>query len=241
MKALILSDIHGNWPALQAVLKAEPDADVILCLGDIVNYGPHPVECLEWVRENLRPGHVVQGNHDRALGLNQDSRCSAKYREMALAMQDYTASQLSDEQKAYLAALPASSGLEIEGTRMLLVHATPSDPFYSYVQADDHDRWEDEVVLAGHPDYLLVGHTHLPFVRQVRDTIIVNPGSVGQPKDDDPGAAYVIWDGVTMCRCRASYDVKSAARDLKACVSPEIAKELAAILANGGWPVHPLC
>lgn len=79
MKLLILSDIHGNWPARQAVLHAEPDADEILCLGDLVNYGPHPVECVRW--DMQRPGldWTIQGNHDRAVGRDEEPHCSGPY------------------------------------------------------------------------------------------------------------------------------------------------------------------
>jgi predicted phosphodiesterase len=79
MKLLIVSDIHGNWPALQAVLQAEPDADQILCLGDLVNYGPQPVECVQWARQQLGPEWLIQGNHDRAVGRDEEPNCSVSF------------------------------------------------------------------------------------------------------------------------------------------------------------------
>lgn len=83
MKCLILSDIHGNWPALRAVLAAESDADQILCLGDIVNYGPQPGECVTWAMGLSSPSRVIQGNYDRAVGFDDDPHCSPVYAVLA--------------------------------------------------------------------------------------------------------------------------------------------------------------
>ena len=83
MRFLVLSDIHGNWPALEAVLRAEPDFDTAAFCGDVVDYGPCPVECLRWVAEHAE--HVVRGNHDNALGFDLDCRCMGSFREYSLA------------------------------------------------------------------------------------------------------------------------------------------------------------
>lgn len=76
MTILIISDVHGNWPALRAVLAAAPDVDQILCLGDLVNYGPQSAECVRWAMETLSPDWLVQGNHDRAVALGDGWRGS---------------------------------------------------------------------------------------------------------------------------------------------------------------------
>ena len=76
MKLLILSDIHANWPALQAVLAAEPDADSILCLGDLVNYGPQPAECVRWAMGLNSTAKIIQGDHDYSVGHDQELQCS---------------------------------------------------------------------------------------------------------------------------------------------------------------------
>ena len=86
MKALLLSDIHGNWPALQAVLRAEADANHIICLGDLVNYGPQPAECVAWAMRLSTPSLVVQGNEDRAFGVGKTPRCSLAYEHLAEAV-----------------------------------------------------------------------------------------------------------------------------------------------------------
>jgi hypothetical protein len=83
MNLLIISDIHGNWPALRAVLEAEPDVDRTLCLGDLVGYGPQPFECVAWAKGILPPEWIIQGNHDLAIGANADPRCPAAYAPLA--------------------------------------------------------------------------------------------------------------------------------------------------------------
>ncbi|MEO6995822.1 MAG: YfcE family phosphodiesterase [Lacunisphaera sp.] len=234
MKFLIVSDLHGNWPALAAVVAAEKKIDGIICLGDIVNYGPHPVPCVEWVQDHAMKGWVVQGNHDRALGCNEDPKCSPPYRRLAAAMQAYTATQLCSGAKDYLAHLPVFLNHTMDDVTFVLCHAAPSDPLYAYVPVENMRRWEDEVGRAGHPDFLLVGHTHHAFVRQIGDTTIINPGSVGQPKDGDERAAYAIWDNGIVELRRARYDVQSVVNDLAKCAPAEIAHQLGRILLTGG-------
>jgi predicted phosphodiesterase len=235
MKILILSDIHANWPALQAVLAAEPQVDGLIVLGDLVNYGPHPVECVRWAQTNVPANWIVQGNHDRAVGCDEDPRCSAPYRVLAAAMQRYTAGRLDATAKGYLAALLPFQTNAMGNARCFLCHAIPSDPIYGYLQLrDSQARWESEIQKAGRPDFLLVGHTHRSFVRLFNSTVIVNPGSVGQPKDRDPRASYAFWrDGDVMLR-RAAYDVDAVAKDLVDCAPPEVALPLAGVLHKGG-------
>ena len=234
MKLLIVSDLHGNWPAMQEVLRAEPRVDGVVCLGDLVNYGPHPAECVRWARSNVPAGWMVQGNHDRALGCGEDPRCSEPYRRIAAAMQEYTAGRLDPEAKGYLARLPVRSSQGVDGG-LFLCHAVPSDPLYGYLQPDtDPARWETEIAVAGYPDFLFLGHTHTPFVRQFGETTVVNPGSVGQPKHGDPRAAYAVWDDGKILLRRASYDFSATNRDLRGCAASAVTEALAAVLRTGG-------
>lgn len=179
---------------------------------------------------------VVRGNHDHALGWDEDPQCSEPYREMAATMQRYTATQLSAGAKSYLAGLPLTITRNFGTAKFMLCHAVPSDPLYAYVPEDDVNRWEDETVIAHHPDFLLVGHTHRQFVRQFGDTTIVNPGSVGQPKNGDSRASYAIWDSGIVELFSAPYDVQSVVKDLAACATGEVAQQLGNILLSGGNP-----
>jgi predicted phosphodiesterase len=234
MKILVLSDLHANWPALRAVLEAAADVDAIICLGDLVNYGPHPAECVRWARDETVPLWIVQGNHDRALGCDEDPRCSAPYRTLAAAMQSYTANQLTTAAKDYLAALPPCVTHTMKGARMFLCHAVPSDPLYCYAQADNADRWGRECEQTGHPDFLFVGHTHLPFIRKIGGTTVVNPGSVGQPKDGDSRASYALWQDAEVTLHRVVYDIAAVTHDLAAAVSPKVSIPLSGVLLTGG-------
>ena len=238
MKLLIVSDLHANWPALQAVIAAEPESDGVICLGDIVNYGPHPVPCIEWVRMHARPGWGLQGNHDRALAYSEDPRCSEPFQPLAAAMQRYTESQLGQPALDFLASLPTRQTHTVGGARFFLCHAVPSEPLYTYVQAGEVKRWASEIMAAGRPDFLLLGHTHRGFTLRVGATLIVNPGSVGQPKDGDPRAAYAVWHDGEITLRRASYDIQAVARDLAACTQSKFSIPLAGVLLTGGQ-FHP--
>jgi predicted phosphodiesterase len=191
MKTLLLSDIQGNWPALQAVLAAEPEVDQILCLGDLVNYGPQPAECVRWAM-GLGPSNVIiQGNHDRAFGCGEDPHCSAAYQVVAAAVQAATGHLLTVAMKRFLAGLDPLQTFERAGARCVACHATPGDPPYRYLGEESAmSIRESELVRAGHPDFLFLGHTHQPMKTQFQRTLVVNPGSVGQPKDGDARAAY---------------------------------------------------
>ena len=213
MKVLIISDIHGNWQALQAVLRAEPDADQILCLGDLVTYGPQPVECVTWARQNLKPDWLIQGNHDHALGFDDDPHCSLAYQCLAAATLERSKTMLTFELKHFLAQLAPLRRLKIDAYNCVACHAVPSDPLFHYMtEVELTTQWESELNLAGFPDFLFVGHTHLPIKMHFRETLVVNPGSVGQPKDHDPRAAYAVWIDGDIYLKRAPYDVEQTIR-----------------------------
>ena len=236
MKILILSDIHGNWPALHAVLASEPDADQILCLGDIVNYGPQPAECVVWAMNNLDPDWLVQGNHDRAVGRDEDPHCSAAYQVLAAATQKANAEAITLEMKQFLAGLRPVQRFKLDAAVCVICHAAPSDPLYHYMpETSPVPLWESELNWADHPDFLFLGHTHLPMKMRFRRTLVVNPGSVGQPKDGDPRAAYAIWEDGEIVHRRANYDVEETIRAYRGLpLEPHVVKILAEVLRTGG-------
>src|ERR1035438_7125079 len=172
MKLLIVSDIHANLEALQTVLAESHDE--LWVLGDLVNYGPNPIEVVDLVR--LNASLVVQGNHDYAVGAGSDPRCSSAFREMARAMQNYTEPLLNVDQRAFLRNLPQTAVRTIDGCRFFLCHATPTRPLFQYCPAEPA-RWASEI--EGLPaDVVLAGHTHLPSMMDLGKQRIVNPGSV---------------------------------------------------------------
>ncbi len=236
MKMLLISDIHGNWPALQAVLAAEPDADQILCLGDLVNYGPQPAECVAWAMKTLTAEWLIQGNHDRAVALDEDPRSSVPYKALATATQELSASVVSPEMKQFLAALQPLQRFKLNEIMCVACHAVPSDPLYTYLpDTASVPLWESELNGIGYPDFLFIGHTHKPTKTRFRRTLIVNPGSVGQPKDGDPRAAYAIWEDGEVTLRRAAYDVEETIRACRSTrLDPQMVDALAEVLRTGG-------
>lgn len=236
MRILIISDIHGNWPALQAVLAAEPDADQILCLGDLVNYGPQPAECVAWAMKNLTSDWLIQGNHDRAVGLDEDPRCSIVYKPLAAATQEVSKQALTLEMKQYLARLQPLQRFKLNEAICMACHAVPSQPLYEYLtEQSPMTLWESELLAVNYPDFLFVGHTHLPMKTHYRRTLVVNPGSVGQPKDGDPRASYAVWDDGEVTLRRAEYDVEQTIRAYSGLrLDSHTLNVLAEVLRTGG-------
>lgn len=212
MKLLIISDIHANWEALSAVLKAETDADRILCLGDLVDYGPEPVACVAWaLRQQSNATIFVQGNHDWGVAERKDPRTSPAYRELAVATQAFCLSVLSTKMLGFLRTLPHVVRFQLGNSRCFACHAQPSEPLFRYMRGSEKEL-RNELEIAGCPDFLFVGHTHWPLIRQIENSVIVNPGSIGLPKDGDPTAPYAIWqDGQVKLR-RAHYSVETTIR-----------------------------
>jgi protein phosphatase len=228
MKLLILSDIHANLEALEAVL-AQPH-DELWVLGDLVNYGPSPVEAVDLVRSHA--SLVIQGNHDYAIGNSADPQCSQPFREMARAMQTYTESVLDADRRSYLRDLPRSAARTVDGVRFFLCHATPTEPLFQYCLAE-RARWAPEI--DGLPaDIVLTGHTHLPFAMTLDKQQIVNPGSVGQPKHGSPVACYALWENGRLSLHSCPYAVEDTVRKLDSLAVPmEIRRQLAAVLLSG--------
>lgn len=235
MRVLVVSDIHGNWPALEAVAAVPHDS--VVCLGDVVGYGPQPAACLRWLRAN--GAEIVQGNHDRALAEDVPPRCRPDFEWLASAAEGMGREQLDDEEKAFLRARPRMRRLILDGKRVLAVHATPVDPLYSYLPPDP-GRWRS--AIAGiDADILLVGHTHLPFHLRLDGLDIVNPGSVGQPKDGDPRAASAVIEAGVARLERVSYPIERTVEGLEAAgVEAAACRALASLLRTGRAPGPPL-
>jgi putative phosphoesterase len=227
MRIAIISDIHGNLESLSVL--TEP-YDELWVLGDLVNYGPDPGPVIDFVRSHATV--VVRGNHDNAVGLGQDPRCSAPFRQMAKETMEFTRSVLSPEQIEYLAGLPLKVERVVDGTRFVLCHATPSDPLYKYLPANSPE-WEQELEGIS-ADVLLVGHTHTPFVQTVGTSLVVNPGSLGQPKTGATKACYAIWDDGVILQS-AEYEIERTLEKIdRLPVSPGVRDGLKSVLLTGG-------
>jgi putative phosphoesterase len=236
MRVLVVSDIHGNLAALEAVLATPHEA--LLCLGDLVGYGPEPAACVHRIR--AEGGIVVQGNHDRAIADAVDPRCRAQFRWLADAVAPLTRSQLSGADITYLSGLPHWTVPEVDGVSLFCVHATPKDPLYRYLGPEpDEWQWEAAGVTA---DIVLVGHTHIQFDLDAGGRRVVNPGSVGQPKDGDPRAAYAVIEDGKVTLERALYPIERTVDALRLARLPEAAvADLSVLLRTGRAPVQRAC
>jgi putative phosphoesterase len=237
MKLAIVSDLHANLHALEAVwadLEAEaPEA--VYCLGDLVGYGAYPNEVIDYVRARGVP--VLMGNYDDGVGFDRDD-CGCVYKDPADHARGqeslrWTRGQVTAERKAYLRGLSFSQRLEAGGQRLLLVHGSPRR-INEYLYQDRPDSVFANVARAADCDVLFFGHTHLPYQKRVGKTLFVNAGSVGKPKDGDPRAGYLIVSAGAQLEVawrRVAYDVAAAARAVRQSGLPA---HFAALLETGG-------
>ena len=211
MKLLIVSDIQGNWAALQSVLDAEADSDKILCLGDLVDYGPEPAACVTWAMQQRDESIFLQGNHDWGVAFKKDPRSSPPFRHLTASTQAFSLKVLSDQMLKFLGTLKPIDSFEILGNHCLACHAAPSDPLFRYLRTAGKNL-ECEITTAGSPDFLFFGHTHWPLLKRIGKTTVVNPGSVGQPKDGDTRAPYAVWEEGKVELRRVAYPIDATVR-----------------------------
>jgi putative phosphoesterase len=227
MRILVLADIHANWPALQALKQT---FDVCLVVGDLVDYALEPAPCIDWVRRNA--SYAVRGNHDHAVAQNVviNGRNGLKY--LSGVSRILTRERLGAEDLRYLGALPVTSFVTLENTKYLLVHATPRDPLDEYARPDKElwSRLLQEVDV----DVVCVGHTHFQYALEVGNKLVINPGSVGQPRDGDPRGAYAVIDNNRVELKRFEYPIEETVRVVEESSLPDDAKEmLGQIYRNG--------
>jgi protein phosphatase len=230
VKILIISDVHGNAEALNALTESY---DELWVLGDLVNYGPEPAPVIRSLRQ--RATLIVRGNHDHAVGYDVDPRCSPPFRAMAEATRQHALKTLSEEDKHFLRDLPLTASVERDQRRFFLCHATPSDPLFAYCPPDSR-AWVDEIAAVD-ADVILVGHTHLPFVRRIGNRTVVNPGSLGQPKDGGPDASYAVWQDGEFTLRKMKYPVdRTVAKIADLPLPSEITAALRHLLETGSPP-----
>ena len=193
----IISDIHGNLPALEAVL-ADIEAQGgsrIYHLGDLVGYNPFPNETVALVARRGIPG--ITGNYDQAvLGQVADpvgELLNAKITPMGREIYAWTVRQVTGASREFLAAQPRERSVAVGRRRLRLTHGSPRH-IKDYVRPTWPDEMVGDLLSEVEEDILFTGHTHIPVVRQVRGKWLINPGSVGFPKDGNPLAAYALLE-----------------------------------------------
>ena len=242
MRVLVLSDIHANLTALNRVLEDASTFDAVWCLGDLVGYGPDPNECIDRVQQLPKLTCLI-GNHDlAALGSIPLHRFNAD----ASASVAWTRDHLTEASRAYLASLKAKTLMP----PFTLAHGSPRQEVWEYI-LDHHGADRNFDILE--TDYCLIGHSHLPlgFVRFPGESyclpvqlpvgvplgltprMILNPGSVGQPRDLDPRSAYSLLDteALTWEPRRVAYAVADVQERILEAGLPE----RQAIRLVGGW------
>lgn|SRR5690606_6672728 len=249
MRYALISDVHANLPALEAVLNdiaARPGIDATYHLGDLVGYAPWPDETISLLRNCRIEG--IAGNYDSTTATDY-KHCGCKYEdprqeELSHISYDWTRRHCSAESKRFLAALPfrldlRPNGGHQPGPAVILVHGTPTlnTLYWTEDRPDSFCLKMAERAGARKGDVLCFGHTHKPWHREVEGIHFVNTGSVGRPKDGDWRAGYVVLDvsgetpGVEYVR--VEYDLERAMEAIRASDLPD---DFAEYLRTGGKP-----
>lgn len=211
MKILILADIHANAQALAAFASMETSWDACLCVGDLVDYGVTPGPCVDWVREHATAW--VRGNHDHAVAQRVPARGGNGYRALAAATRPLHWECLNDRQMGFLARMPVTRYVKLGKQTFYLVHGTPHDPLDEYL-SDRPELWQKRLENV-QADFVCVGHTHRPFHLDLNGTQLINPGSIGQPRDGDWRGSYAIVEDGQVSFHRFEYDVDAALQDIR--------------------------
>jgi putative phosphoesterase len=221
-RVAVITDIHANLPALEAVLEAiEPtNVDAVYCGGDLVGYGPHPNEVCRLIEERAIP--TIYGNYDYAIGRDLED-CGCAYRdpherELGQLSVAWTLEHTDRRSKEFMRGLPFDLRFQLGGRRVRLVHGSPRK-VNEYLFAEKPVRTFERIAAGADCDVLVFGHTHQPWVAEYGRVLFVNCGSVGKPKDGDPRAAFALLEfdkGELVADIdRVEYDVAVVAREVE--------------------------
>ena len=224
MRTAIISDVHANLAALTAVLGEIDSMGIsnIISAGDVVGYYPFPNEVIQLFKQRAVVG--IAGNHDRAVLRTNISSMNPIAGQAA----QWTARELSETSRDYLANLPPRTHLTIGGKLVGLYHGSPRDD----VEYVFEEEAEPELLRLSGSRLLVLGHTHVPFVHRSNEGTIVNPGSVGQPRDGDPRACFMVYDSTKddFTIRRTEYDIEAT---VKAVQQAGLPKDLGERLRHG--------
>jgi len=216
MKLGIISDVHSNLIALKKVLSELKDVEMIIHAGDIVGYNPYPNEVVKVFREkNI---FSILGNHDLAVITGDTSNLNP----VAAETVRWTRNVLSNENMEFLKMLKKREKIKIDGKDIVIIHASPWDDDGYVYENSLSKSFLDEV----NAEILVYGHTHVPCLKKVGNGIIINPGSVGQPRDGNPKASFAVLD-----TDKKSVDIKRTDYDIKAVTQKIMEYRLPDILA----------
>jgi putative phosphoesterase len=233
-RVAVITDIHGNLPALEAALTRvdEIAPDAVYCGGDLVGYGPWPNEVCRAIEERGMP--TIYGNYDYAIARDEED-CGCAYvtehdRELGQRSVDWTLAHTDQPAKDYMRELPFDLRFELGGKRIRLVHGSPRK-VNEYLFEDKPARTFERIAAGSDCDVLVFGHTHKPWIHAYGGVLFVNCGSVGKPKDGDPRGGFAVLEateaGVEGRLERFEYDAELASREVAAAGLPgEFAEKL---------------
>ncbi|MBT5020118.1 MAG: YfcE family phosphodiesterase [Planctomicrobium sp.] len=219
MRILVLGDIHSNWVALRAI---EETFDFCVFTGDLVDYGTDPLPCIDWIRRHANAS--VRGNHDHAVAQRVQGAGKTGYRRLAAAIRPLHWELIDTRRQKFLARLPVTTHFRVDNLSLHLVHATPRDPMDEYLNADPV-AWKQRLVSVN-ADIVCVGHSHSQFHLNLDEIQVLNPGSVGQPRDGDPRAAYAIIENGNVSLHRIEYNIDEAVEQVRSTGVPDWVVEL---------------
>lgn len=206
MKIAVISDIHSNLDAFEAVVANLPEYDELFCLGDLVGYGPQPNEVVEKLRR-LRPSVVLMGNHDYAV-VTGDTEGFSSHAAKAV---EWTRKLINPGNRDYLATLRPSEKLKKSNRSIALFHGSPRDPLTEYIFPGISESIARKLIEIGSAEIIMLGHTHMPMLYSFGRKMLGNPGSLGQPRDGDPRASYAT---LSIAEGEFSFDVKRVEYDV---------------------------
>lgn len=224
MKIVVLSDIHSNLAALEAVASKLQQYDELYCLGDVVGYGPQPNEVIERLQQ-LRPTVVLMGNHDYAVITGDVDGFSSN----AAKAVEWTRRKLSEAGRTYLSKLKPSAKFERSGMTLGLYHGSPRDPLSEYILPGIPEGLGRALVRLASARVVLLGHTHIPMLYGYDGNVLANPGSVGQPRDGDPRASFGL---LTLSPNEIKFDVQRVEYDVAAVAHSILRNGLPGFLAE---------
>jgi len=232
MKALIVSDVHGNIEALRAIELAAGPVDTVIFLGDVTDYGPRPKECIAWLQ--VRASERLRGNHDNAVLEKVDCQCGQAFRKYSVATREYMWKILEPPDYEFIRGSSPDGNFELDGVKIYAAHAAPSDPLFKYLKPSTPVEEFEKEAEGIEDGVVLLGHTHFPMDIEAGGVRFVNPGSAGQPRDGDPRAAYAIWRDGDITLHRLEYDTESVCRDMSRLpLDREIIDGLTRVLRTG--------
>ena len=194
MKVLLISDVHSNLPALEAILQDAGSFDLAVSAGDTVGYGPYPDQCVHMLR--TLKFLSVRGNHDDVIvGLNLNIGWFNDDAQRAIIIQK---DMLSVDSFEWLKALPLEIEVKLGDKNLVVYHGSPTHPLTSYIYEREANMISTHLLKQTGANILLLGHTHIPYVVRSCDGVILNPGSVGQPRDGNAKASYMILESESL-------------------------------------------